>query len=211
MSTQDLNVVTDDIRVRRVVPADAPGLERFYAGLSPDSRASRFHGACRGISPGQAARFAAADHGCRDGFVALAGTSIVGHLVLESIGGGAEELAVAVDDRVQHGGVGALLVAAAIASARLRRIPTLVAWVQADNSAMRHLLTASHHPVHLTREGGVVRWELDVPADLASRPAAYGDPVSHIPSGRRSRTVATRCRQSKQPSTRVSRSSSVSS
>jgi GNAT superfamily N-acetyltransferase len=165
-------MIRDEIRVRRVVPADAPGLERFYAALSADSRASRFHGACRGISDQQAARFAAADHVRRDGFVALSGRRIVGHLVLEPIAGGAEELAVAVDDHVQHAGVGTLLVAAAIASARLRGVPNLVAWVRAENRPMRQLLTASRHPVRVTWEGSIARCELVVPRDLPRRVAA---------------------------------------
>lgn len=164
-------MVRDDIRVRRVAPGDASELERFYAELSVDSRASRFHGACSGIGHEQAEDFAAADHRRRDGFVAVAGGRIVGHLVLEPMGGGTEELAVAVDDHVQHHGVGTLLMAAGVASARLRGVQRLVAWVRAENGAMRHLLLASRHPLRLTWEGLVARYELAVPP-VIHRPAA---------------------------------------
>ena len=165
-------MVRDDIRVRRVAPDDAPELKRFYAELSADSRVSRFHAASRGISRQQAENFAAADHRRRDGFVAVADERIVGHLVLEPMGTDIEELAVAVDDRVQHRGVGTLLLAAAIASARLRGIHRLVAWVKSENSAMRHLLTTSRHPLRLGWEGSVARIELEVPPDLPSHLAA---------------------------------------
>ena len=165
-------MVRDDIRVRRVAPGDGPELERFYAELSADSRVLRFHGACRGISHAQAEKYAAADHQRRDGFVAVADGRIVGHLVLEPMGTGIEELAVAVDDRIRHHGVGTLLLAAAVASARLRGIRRLVAWVRAENSAMRHLLTASHHPLRVGWEGPVARYELDVPPAIPGAAAA---------------------------------------
>lgn len=170
--SEDLGMVDDDIRVRRVVPADLPGLERFYAELSGDSRESRFHGGCRGITRQQAETFASADHRQRDGFVAIADGRVIGHLVLEPMADGIEELAVAVDDRVQRTGVGTLLMAAAIASARLRHARRLVAWVRADNIAMQHLLTGSHHPLRVSWEGPVARYELAVPDELPRQAAA---------------------------------------
>jgi RimJ/RimL family protein N-acetyltransferase len=165
-------MVHDDIRVRRVGPHDAEQLERFYADLSAESRSLRFHGASHGIGYQQAERFAAADHRRRDGFVAVECGRIVGHLVLEPLGTGVEELAVAVDDRVQHHGVGTLLLTAAIASARLRQVRRLVAWVLADNIAMRHLLMAGHYPVRAHWDGAVARYELDVPSHLPASVAA---------------------------------------
>jgi GNAT superfamily N-acetyltransferase len=172
LATHDQPMVRDDIRVRRVAPGDAAELERFYAELSADSRVSRFHSASRGISREQAEEFAAADHRRRDGFVAVAGGRIVGHLVLEPMGEGTEELAVAVDDRVQHHGVGTLLLAAAVASARLRGVRCIVGWVRAENGAMRHLLAASHHRLRLGWEGSVARYELEVPLVMPRRAAA---------------------------------------
>lgn len=174
-------MVRDDIRVRRVASRDAPGLERFYAELSADSRVSRFHRACRGINHEQAEKFAAADHRRHDGFVAVADGRIVGHLVLEPISSGTEELAVAVDDRVQHHGVGTLLLVAALASARLRGIRRLVAWVKAENGATRHLLGASHHALRLGWEGSVARYELEVLPDLPGGARPPSSPVGPRP------------------------------
>lgn len=138
-------------------------LERFYAELSDDSRAARFHGASRGISREQAKEFASADHRRRDGFVAVADGRIVGHLVLEPMGAGTDELAVAVKDGFQHHGVGTLLMAAAVASARLRRVRRIVALVRPENSAMQQLLTSSPHALRRGWEGSVARYELDMP------------------------------------------------
>jgi RimJ/RimL family protein N-acetyltransferase len=156
-------MVDDDIRLRRVCPGDAAELERFYADLSADSRVRRFHGASLGIDHQQAERYAAADHLQRDGFVAVAAGRVVGHLVLEPMGPGVEELAVAIDDRLQHHGVGTLLLAAAIASARLRHVRSLVAWVMVDNVPMRHLLAGGHYPMRIDWDGTVARYELEVP------------------------------------------------
>jgi GNAT superfamily N-acetyltransferase len=159
-------MVNGDVRVRRVCSGDAQQLESFYADLSAESRSLRFHGASHGIGHQRAETFAAADHQRRDGFVAVADGRIVGHLVLEPLGNGVEELAVAVDDRIQHQGVGTLLLAAAIASARLRHVRRLVAWVMVDNIAMRHLLAGGHYPLRIDWEGSVARYQLDVPPDL---------------------------------------------
>ena len=163
---------SDDIRIRRIEPGDADELERFYAGLSATSRAQRFHGACRGIGPERAESFASADHRSRDGFVAVEGERIVGHLVLEPFGERSDELAVVVEDRLQHHGVGTLLLAAAQASARLRGVERLVAWVYGDNGPMRQLLATSHYPMRVTWEGSIARYELTVPSLPAHRTAA---------------------------------------
>ena len=159
-TVHDQSVFRDDIRVRRIAPGDLVALERFYGDLSPDSRQLRFHGASRGITHAAAERFAAADHLMRDGFVAVADGRIVGHLVLEPLGPSMEELAVAVEDGTQHRGIGTLLMAAAAASARLRGVSRLVAWVKADNRAMQHLLSGSKHPFRVRWDGSVARYEL---------------------------------------------------
>ena len=144
----------DEITVRRVRAGDATRLEAFYAGLSEESRAARFHGASRGINHAQAEDYSAADHRRRDGFIAVRDGEVVGHLVLEPVSPGVEELGVAVADDVQHHGVGSLLMAAAVASARLRGAQSLRAWIRPDNEVMRRLFTGTSHPVVLIRWDG---------------------------------------------------------
>jgi ribosomal protein S18 acetylase RimI-like enzyme len=170
--THDVHVTYDDIRVRRVVVGDAIELGQFYADLSAESRASRFHSASRGISHEQADHFASVDHRRRDGFVAVADRRIVGHLALEPIGPETDELAIAVDDRFQQHGVGTLLLAAGIASARLRGVRRIVALVKAENGPMQHLLTTSQHPLRLGWEGSQARYELEVLPEASGQAAA---------------------------------------
>jgi acetyltransferase len=152
-----------EIRVRRVGPDDAAELERLYAELSDTSRRMRFHSRSHTVDGRAAAAFAAADHLRREGFVAVQGPRVVGHIVLEPRGGGVDELAIVVDDRIQHRGVGRLLLAAAFASARLRAIRWIVAWVMAENRVARHLLEGTHHRARLFWEGTVARYEIEVP------------------------------------------------
>ncbi len=166
-------MASDDITIRRVRAGDASRLEGFYAGLSEDSRAARFRGACRGISHEWAEQFSMADHHRRDGFIAEFEGQVVGHLVLEPVSPGVEELAVAVADAVQHHGVGSLLMAAAVASARLRGVSRLEAWIRPDNVAMRRLFTGtSHRAVVAECDGSDARYELEVPYALPKIHAA---------------------------------------
>jgi GNAT superfamily N-acetyltransferase len=167
----DRRVIDDDIRVRRVRPDDAAELERLYAGLSDSSRRLRFHSPSYAVDGRVAAAFAAADHLRLEGFVAVHGSRVVGHLVIEPRGGGVDELAVVVDDRIQHRGVGSLLLAAGLASARLRASRWVVAWVMAENRVARHLLEGTHHRARLFWEGAMARYEIEVPP---LRPIAGG-------------------------------------
>jgi L-amino acid N-acyltransferase YncA len=166
-------MLRDQITVRRVRAGDATRLEAFYARLSDDSRAARFHSACRGINHEQAEHYSAADHRQRDGFIAERDGQVVGHLVLEPVRPGVEELGVAVADDAQHHGVGSLLMAAAVASARLRGVGRLQAWIRPDNEAMRRLFTGtSHRAVLAGWDGFDARYELEVPPATPLAPAA---------------------------------------
>jgi GNAT superfamily N-acetyltransferase len=104
--------------------------------------------------------------------VAVAGSRIVGHVVLEPCGSKAEEVAVAVGDQLQRRGIGTLLLAAALASARLRRVSRLIAWVQAENTGMRRLLVRSGHPLRMSWDRSVARYELAVSRELPRGAAA---------------------------------------
>lgn len=161
----------DDVRIRRIAADDAPALERFYEALSQDSRRARFHAVTRGISHAQAGAFASADHVHRDGFVATLNGQLVGHLMLEAVSPGTEELALAVADAAQHHGVGTLLVAAGVASARMRQVHRLIAWVNADNGAMRALLEDLPYPATVFWSESLACYELQLP-DAEGRSAA---------------------------------------
>jgi acetyltransferase len=156
------------VRIRHVVPADAPHLATFYRELSAESRRSRFLGACAGLSARQAQRLARARERGSDGLVATdrEGT-IVGHLCLERVdrqGSGIEELGVAVSDAWQRHGVGRALLAAAIASARRRGVHAFQAQMQVGNRGIHALLLHSGLPYRLRpleRGCELVRLDLD--------------------------------------------------
>jgi GNAT superfamily N-acetyltransferase len=157
-------VTDDDIRVRRVGPGDAAELERLYARLADVSRRLRFHSASIALDRRTAAEFATADHLRREGFVAVHENRVVGHLALEPRGGGVDEFAVVADDSLQRRGVGSLLLAAGLASARLRSTRWVVAWVLTENGVAQHLLEGTHHRARRFWEGQVARYEIEVPA-----------------------------------------------
>jgi GNAT superfamily N-acetyltransferase len=153
--------------VRLIGPSDVPGLEAFYAALSPDSREARFHGAAS-VGDQAAHSFCAAEHEGRHGVVAEALDRdgrwvIVGHLCLEPFGDGTAEIAVAVADAWQHHDVGGTLLREAIAWARRHDVRVLLASIRCSNAAMLRLLRSVGQPVSFGEEdGGVVDVRLDL-------------------------------------------------
>jgi GNAT superfamily N-acetyltransferase len=153
--------------VRAIVPADVAGLEAFYAGLSPDSREARFHGATT-VGDGAAHSFCAAEHEGRHGVVAEAEMddgrrSIVGHLCVEPFGDGTAEIAVAVADAWQHHGVGRALCDEAMRWARRHDVGVLLASVRWSNTPMLGLLRSMGECVSYgNADAGVVDVRLDV-------------------------------------------------
>jgi GNAT superfamily N-acetyltransferase len=154
--------------IRRIVGADQDGLRRFYAGLSEESRRTRFLGPTNGIGDGQSTYFCTPDHAHREGFVAVVARStgadrIVGHVCVEPDGPDTAEVAVAVADDVRGHGIGRRLVDAAVAWARLDGIRTLTATMLADNPAIQRLLTGLGLPSVAASVGaGVIEVRIDL-------------------------------------------------
>jgi acetyltransferase len=135
------------IRIRGIAPSDHDALRDFYAGLSDQSRRTRFLGSTSGIGDAQSTYFCCPDHAHREGFVALVGSAagpdrIVGHVCVEPDGRAGAEIAVAVADELQGRGIGRRLVDAAVAWARRDGIRTLTATMLADNPPIQRLLTS---------------------------------------------------------------------
>jgi acetyltransferase len=154
-------------QIRPVRAGDGPAITAFYAALSPDSRRSRFFGACRAISDLQAERFARADERGASGWVALdALGAIVAHLCLEPLDrprDRIEEVAVAVAEGWRGRGLGHALLAGAIASARRRGVIALEATMLTGNHPIHALLERSGLPwtCHLLEPGSEsIRLEL---------------------------------------------------
>ncbi len=145
------------VTIRRIVPADTPALERFYADLSDDSRFARFMGATHGLSAAQAAGFCHPDHDHREGFVAVARNPqgrdlLVGHLCIEPDGPEQAEVAIAVADAWQRRGIGRTLLAAGIDWARHAGVRQFVATMLATNTPIIRLLGSLGLPAR-TRYG----------------------------------------------------------
>lgn len=138
-------------QIRPVRAGDARAIAGFYARLTPESRRTRFLGACRSISDLQAERFArAGEHGA-SGWLALdAQGTVVGHLCLEPLdprGERVEEIAVAVAEDWRNRGLGHALLDAAITSARHRGVHALEATMLTGN-----------HPIHALLEHTGLPW-----------------------------------------------------
>lgn len=156
------------IRIRRIRPADHDRLQLFYAGLSDESRRTRFLGPTIGIGDRQSTYFCCPDHAHREGFVAIVGPAtrpdrIVGHVCIEPDGPASAEVAVAVADEMQGRGIGRSLVDAAVLWARRDGFRTLTATMLAGNPAIQRLLTGLGLPSVTTPIGaGLVEVRIDL-------------------------------------------------
>lgn len=165
------------VLIRPIEPADRDALMQFYAALSSDSLARRFHGAGNGIADRAARFFCGPDHEHREGLVAVLdepgapAATIVGHLCLEPSGSQEVEMAVAVADRWQRHGIGRRLLVAAITWADDHAIVRLRASMVSTNAAIVGLLRSIGRDVALSMPGAGV---VDVTIDLSNtlRPAA---------------------------------------
>lgn len=149
-------------------------MQRFYAGLSPDSRYARFHGATRGLGESPARFLCGPDHEHREGLVAEIESGpgrerIVGHICLEPTGPGQMEMAVAVADRFQRHGIGHRLLALGIAWARRRGVTELHASMLWGNEGLRRLIQSTGYPLRLSvPSAGVVDVSLKIGTDLTT-------------------------------------------
>lgn len=113
------------VSIRPVDTTDAEALTSFYAGLPAASRQLRFLGSSAAPPLHQCRRFAGhADSGL---VAVLNGAGpcdgdLIGHLCLEPLGEGREEIAVAVADGYQHRRIASGLVSAALKAARRRGV-----------------------------------------------------------------------------------------
>jgi acetyltransferase len=158
------------VRIRRIAPADAPALEAFYARLSPDSRRLRFLSLGTRFGARDARFFCGPDHEHREGFVAEAGSRIVGHLCLEPTQADEMEIAIAVADDFQRRGIGRQLVKAAAAWAAEHGVASFRAWFAPDNIGIRRLLDCLDRPITFGPwSGGTVEIAIDLRAPAPAR------------------------------------------
>jgi GNAT superfamily N-acetyltransferase len=182
------------VEIRRVRPSDGEALAGFYAALSAESRRARFLGTSAGLSDSQSRSFCTPDHQHAEGFVALsADGQLVGHLCLEPMGEGRVELAVAVADEWQGGGIGRALFETALDWARRFRSTAIVASAYADNGRVLRLLSSAPYPARISlADAGVVSVTVPLVGEL---PAAWQHvPAARSPARERASSARSRCR-----------------
>ncbi|MCW2720083.1 MAG: family N-acetyltransferase [Pseudonocardia sp.] len=128
--------------VRPIRPGDAGALVALHARLSADTIYRRYFGARPHLSPGDVARFTRVAEEWRFALVAVREPGDLVAVARYEGGAGASsaEIAVVVDDALQHQGVGRALLERLIDVARERGLDTLVADVLSANSPMLGLL-----------------------------------------------------------------------
>jgi acetyltransferase len=179
------------VRLRPIRSDDAKRLQAFHGRLSRDSIVMRFFSPLPVLSDERAAYFATVDYDRRLAIVAVepaaaidrpgshgqadaidrAGDDelIVGVARYDRAGDDRAEIALIVEDRVQHHGIGSALFWALVDAARKRGIVTLTAEVLAENRRMLRLLRESGLPMRSRRDGTALRVELDLPPSPAGR------------------------------------------
>ena len=168
-------LVPAPFRMRSITPRDQAGLSAFYAGLSPDSRAARFHGTAPRIPDATATFFCGPDHQHREGIVAERSDArgdpvIIGHVCIEPLSDEVAEIAIAVTDAWQGRGVGRAMLARAILWAQVHGIARLTAPILVSNTAMFGLLRSMGYPITY---GGSAEGAIDASLDVrSSRPLA---------------------------------------
>jgi RimJ/RimL family protein N-acetyltransferase len=154
------------VHLRPIRPDDAPRLQAAFSRLSRDSIFFRFFSPLPVLTDERAAYFTTVDYDRRLAIVAVERDGederIIGVVRYDRSDDETAELALIVEDRVQHHGIGSALFEALVAAARARGIRTLVADVLAENKGMLHLLRESGLLMRARRNGTALRVELDL-------------------------------------------------
>jgi len=166
----DVILLRDGARlvVRPIEAADADALVALHARLSADTIYRRYFGVRPHLSPIDVERFTRVDGRTRFALVALQAADLVAVARYEGRPGDrSAELAVVVDDALQHRGVGRLMLERLVDVAREAGIESLVADVLAGNAAMLALLRTLGLPRRTETDGDTVTVLVDLsPAEL---------------------------------------------
>lgn len=148
------------VRVRAIRPGDAQAVLALYARLSERTRFRRYFCASAHLPPGELKRIIDADGHDRETLVAEAGDRIIGVGQLQRLPhcSAEAEVAVVVEDAFQRQGLGSVLFAQLVATARRQRISRIVAELLADNMPIVCALVRAGYRIQQRQQhGGVVR------------------------------------------------------
>jgi GNAT superfamily N-acetyltransferase len=149
--------------VRPIRPADADALVALHARLSADSIYRRYFGVRPHLAPADVDRFTRVDGRARFALVAVRGGDLVAVARFEGRPGeSSAELAVVVDDALQHQGVGRLMLERLVDVAREAGLGELAAEVLIGNQAMLSLLRTLGLPRRTESDGDTVTVHVDL-------------------------------------------------
>jgi RimJ/RimL family protein N-acetyltransferase len=148
------------VRLRPIVPEDAPRLVALYDRLSLDTRYHRFFSAMRRLPPDWARFLATVDHRTRLALVVQSPADPEALIAVARYEAGDEpdtaEVAFVVQDGWQDRGLGTILFQAILRAAIANGIRRFRAWVLADNRRMLDLIARYGRVERRTIEHGVV-------------------------------------------------------
>ena len=130
------------VEFRPIRPDDALELIAFHGRLSPESQYLRFFTAHPRLTAPEVTRFTSVDGHERIAIVAVLGGRIAGVARADRTDGGTAEVAVVVEDAVQHHGLGSALLDRVADEARSVGMDTFEAEVLPTN---RRMLDVFHH------------------------------------------------------------------
>ena len=149
--------------VRPIRPDDADALVALHARLSADTIYRRYFGVRPHLAPADVHRFTRVDGRARFALVAMRGSDLVAVARYEGRPGDlSAELAVVVDDALQHQGVGRRLLERLLDVAREAGLGELAADVLVGNEAMLSLLRTLGLPRRSESDGDSVTVYVDL-------------------------------------------------
>jgi acetyl coenzyme A synthetase (ADP forming)-like protein len=151
------------VRIRPIVPADAPALQAFVADMSSESSYFRFFRVKRKLEPEELEEFTHLDYEDQMAFAAIVDGRLagVGRYNAKNCPDGFAEAAFTVADDLQGKGIGTLLVYRISAYARARGVKGFRAHVLADNHAMMRVFRNAGFAMRRDADKGVYTIEID--------------------------------------------------
>jgi GNAT superfamily N-acetyltransferase len=157
--------------IRPIRAADADALVGLHARLSADTIYRRYFGARPHLAPADVERFTRVDGRARFALVAMRGSDLVAVARYEGRPGvSSAEIAVVVDDALQHQGVGRLMLERLVDVAHEAGLETLAADVLAGNTAMLALLRTLGLPRRTESDGDTVSVLVELTRDELPAP-----------------------------------------
>jgi acetyl coenzyme A synthetase (ADP forming)-like protein len=151
------------VRLRPIVPSDAPALQAFVKNMSTESSYFRFFRVKKQLEPKELEQFTHLDYDVQMAFVAIVDGDLVGigRYNADDCPDGFAEAAFTVADDMQGKGIGTLLVYRIAAYARAHSIKGFRAYVLADNHAMMRVFRNAGFSMHRDVDQGVYTVEID--------------------------------------------------